>query len=92
MRQRFLVSGRVQGVGFRYFARRVAGRLGLVGWVRNLPDGGVEAVAEGSPEDLARFLSELRIGPTLADVTKVRASPTDSSEALAGFEIRPAPP
>ena len=92
MRHRFLVSGRVQGVGFRYFARRVAGRLGLVGWVRNLPDGSVEAVAEGSPEELARFHSELRLGPTLADVTKVTASPTDSGEALTGFEIRPAPP
>jgi acylphosphatase len=88
MRQRFLVSGRVQGVGFRYFARRVATRLGISGWVRNLPDGAVEAVADGSPDALARFQEELRSGPTLAVVERVRATDGDPTEALAGFEIR----
>lgn len=88
MRQRFLVSGRVQGVGFRYFARRVATRLGISGWVRNLPDGAVEAVGDGSPDALARFEAELRSGPTLAVVERVRASDTDPTETLRGFEIR----
>jgi acylphosphatase len=88
MRRRFLVSGRVQGVGFRYFARRVAGRLGIAGWVRNLPDGSVEAVADGTPEELARFQAELRIGPTLAEVTRVTATASDPDEPLAGFEVR----
>lgn len=88
MRLRFLVTGRVQGVGFRYFARRVATRLGISGWVRNLPDGAVEAVADGSPDALARFQEELRRGPTLAVVENVRAGDTDPAEALVGFEIR----
>jgi len=88
MRQRFLVSGRVQGVGFRYFARRIATRLGLSGWVRNLPDGGVEAVADGSPDAVARFQEELRSGPTLAVVDRVRATDSDPTEPLKGFEIR----
>jgi acylphosphatase len=88
MRQRFLVSGRVQGVGFRYFARRMATRLGISGWVRNLPDGAVEVVADGSPDALARFQEELRSGPTLAVVERVRATDSDPTEALAGFEIR----
>jgi acylphosphatase len=86
MRLRFLVTGRVQGVGFRYFARRVATRLGISGWV-NLPDGGVEAVADGSPDALARFQEELRSGPTLAVVENVRAADADP-EVLEGFEIR----
>jgi acylphosphatase len=88
MRLRFLVTGRVQGVGFRYFARRVATRLGISGWVRNLPDGAVEAVADGSPDALGRFQEELRTGPTLAVVENVRAAESDATEALAGFEIR----
>ena len=87
MRLRFLVTGRVQGVGFRYFARRVATRLGISGWVRNLPDGAVEAVADGSPDALARFQEELRSGPTLAVVDTVRAADADP-EVLEGFEIR----
>jgi acylphosphatase len=88
MRQRFLISGRVQGVGFRYFARRIATRLGIAGWVRNLPEGSVEAVAEGSPDALARFADELRSGPTLAVVDGVRATDSDPDEPLDGFEIR----
>jgi acylphosphatase len=88
VRQRFVVSGRVQGVGFRYFARRVATRLGISGWVRNLPDGAVEAVGEGSPDALARFQEEMRSGPTLAVVERVRLADSDPSEALEGFEIR----
>jgi acylphosphatase len=88
MRQRFLISGRVQGVGFRYFARRIATRLGIAGWVRNLPEGSVEAVGEGSPDALARFEDELRSGPTLAVVDAVRATDSDPDEPLDGFEIR----
>ena len=53
-------SGRVQGIGFRYTARRVAGQYSLTGFVRNLDDGRVELIAEGSPPDLETFLAELR--------------------------------
>jgi acylphosphatase len=68
---RFLVQGLVQGVGFRYFVYRSAERLGLSGFVRNLPDGRVEVVAAG-PEDALRQLEDrLRQGPSHAQVTEV---------------------
>jgi acylphosphatase len=61
--RRFLISGRVQGVGFRWFAREAAEREGVHGWVRNLPDGRVEAQAEGDADALERFERALRSGP-----------------------------
>jgi acylphosphatase len=67
------VRGRVQGVGFRYFAARAASRLGLDGWVANEPDGTVRCVAEGPLADLETFLAELREGPPSAGVTDVGA-------------------
>lgn len=71
MRSGWLVEGRVQGVGYRYFVRREAERLGLVGYARNLPDGRVEVVAEGDPADLARLESALSVGPRQAEVRDV---------------------
>ncbi len=68
---RFLVSGRVQGVGFRYFARQRADRLGVAGFARNLADGSVEVIAEGEKEALAAFEDALRQGPGFADVMNV---------------------
>lgn len=69
--RRFLISGRVQGVGFRWFTREVADREGLHGWVRNLPDGRVEAHAEGDADALERFEHALRHGPRGARVDDV---------------------
>ena len=66
-----LVSGRVQGVGYRAFAQRKARELGLTGYAENLPDGRVEVVAEGEEDDLKRFLEFLRQGPRLAEVTSI---------------------
>ncbi len=66
--RRFLIRGRVQGVGFRYFADSVAAREGLHGWVRNLPDGGVEARVEGDAEAVERFERAVRHGPPAARV------------------------
>lgn len=66
---RLLVSGRVQGVGFRYYAQDEARELGLRGWVRNLADGRVEAQAAGPAEAIARFAAALRRGPRGALVT-----------------------
>ena len=66
--------GRVQGVGFRYFAIDEAQRLGLVGWVRNLDSGDVEVWAEGPREGLETFLDTLEKGPRLAIVHSVKAS------------------
>jgi acylphosphatase len=67
----FLVRGRVQGVGYRYFVLRAAASLGLGGWARNLPDGSVEVVAEGSEAALTRLEEQLREGPGLARVAGV---------------------
>lgn len=66
-----VVSGRVQGVNFRWHTREAARRLGVVGWVRNRPDGTVETVAEGSKEKLDEFLVFLHKGPSMAYVDHV---------------------
>ena len=84
---RYLVSGRVQGVGYRYFALREAEALGIAGFARNLPDGRVEVTAEGADEAMGRFEARLREGPAFATVTsveRVEAPPRGD----AGFHIR----
>lgn len=68
---RWLVSGRVQGVGFRWFTQRQAEQLGLAGWARNLPDGRVEVVARGSAGALASLSEWLAQGPPTARVENV---------------------
>ena len=72
-RVRATVTGRVQGVGFRYWALRAARDLGLTGWVRNLSDGGVEAEAQGPDAGVAAFLDSLKDGPPGARVSRVDA-------------------
>ncbi len=69
--RRFIINGEVQGVGFRYFALRVAARHQITGTVRNLPDGRVEVVAEGEREEMDEFKKELATGPRLADVSSL---------------------
>src|SRR5688572_33174665 len=69
--RRFVVSGRVQGVGFRYFTQDTARREGVTGWVRNLPDGRVEALVEGDAEAVTRVERALRTGPRGARVDRV---------------------
>ena len=89
MRQRYLVEGEVQGVGYRYFAVARARQVGVCGWVRNLPDGRVEAVAEGTAAALAEFEGWLKRGPTVAVVTNVHVLETsDEAEVLTSFIIR----
>ncbi|MFI5400234.1 MAG: acylphosphatase [SAR324 cluster bacterium] len=83
-----IVSGRVQGVGFREFTRRTALRLGIAGWVRNLPGGEVEVLARIPAGRKAAFLAELGRGPQLAYVTGVVHAPPDESCPEAGFFIR----
>jgi acylphosphatase len=70
--RRFVISGRVQGVGFRWFAEEVATREGVTGWVRNLADGTVEAWVEGESESVARVERALRSGPRGARVETVQ--------------------
>lgn len=81
---RYLVNGRVQGVGFRYFVLRQAKALALVGWVRNLHDGRVEVLAAGEEGALAAFEGRLWGGPPSAHVTDVAAS---EAEAPASSEF-----
>ncbi|MBI1750732.1 MAG: acylphosphatase [Acidobacteria bacterium] len=69
--RRFIVSGIVQGVGFRFFAHRIADRLGVGGYVKNLRDGGVEVYAIGSGEQLRAMRGELERGPRAASVSSV---------------------
>jgi acylphosphatase len=90
VRRRYLIGGRVQGVGFRYFARDRARREGVNGWVRNLVDGRVEAFAVGEAAAIARFEVHLRNGPAGAHVAHVdvQAVPDIEVEPIAGFEIR----
>lgn len=71
---RYIVSGRVQGVGFRWFVMREAARLDLAGYVRNLPDGTVEVVAQGAVSALVSLESALRHGPPAARVDGVDKS------------------
>jgi len=87
--RRFLISGRVQGVGFRYFVQSVAIRESLNGWVRNLDDGRVETAAAGDADALQRFERALRQGPSSAQVDAVTVDDTfPMSEHALGFHIR----
>jgi len=84
---RYLVTGRVQGVGYRYFVLREAERLGVAGFARNLPDGSVEVVAEGAEEVLGQLEARLRAGPSFASVAAVDRAPMPP-RGDAGFHIR----
>ena len=83
-----VIHGRVQGVSFRYNAQREAQRLGLVGWVKNLPDGTVETAASGPEGSLDAFANWLRYGPPGAHVTAADITWADINEAFTAFEIR----
>lgn len=82
-----LVSGRVQGVGFRWHAREKAQELGLAGWVANLPDGRVEAWLEGEVAAVEAMLLWLRRGPTAARVTNVEVV-EHAPRGLTDFGVR----
>jgi acylphosphatase len=85
--RRYLISGRVQGVGFRYFTEAVASREGVHGWVRNLPDGRVEAAAEGDVDAVERFERAIRYGPRGAAVDDVEVFDDVPSDRM-GFTVR----
>ena len=84
---RYLVRGRVQGVGYRYFVLRQAGALGVTGFARNRADGAVEVVAEGTDDALAGLEGRLREGPAFAEVTDVERE-TIEPRGDAGFHVR----
>jgi acylphosphatase len=82
------VAGRVQGVFFRAFTREVAESLGLKGWVRNLPDGRVEAVFEGKKALIEEALKRIKIGPPAARVDNLEINWNEEPENLPDFRIR----
>jgi acylphosphatase len=85
-RRRVVVHGFVQGVGFRFAVERAARTRGVSGWVRNRPDGTVEAVFEGAPRDVEALVGFCRRGPRGAEVAQVDVE-AESPEGLAGFHI-----
>ena len=87
MRLYAVFAGTVQGVGFRYFVRNIAKEMGVKGYVRNLPDGTVEVVAEGDEQTLRNFLKAIEQGPPLAEVTDIRYQFEDKEGGFTDFEI-----
>ena len=81
--RRFVITGRVQGVGFRWFAKDTAAREGVTGWVRNLPDGSVEAFVEGDEDAVTRVERGLRQGPVGSRIESVCV---DDEEAGGGYK------
>jgi acylphosphatase len=86
--RRYVISGRVQGVGFRFFTEAAAARDGLHGWVRNLPDGRVEISAEGEVEAVDRFERHVRHGPPGARVSDVQVHEELPEHRHTGFSVR----
>jgi acylphosphatase len=86
--RRFVIAGRVQGVGFRFFAEDAAAREGVDGWVRNLPDGRVEAYVEGDREAVDRVELALCRGPAHARIERVDVEEQSPSGRTTGFSIR----
>jgi acylphosphatase len=85
--RRLIISGRVQGVGFRFFAQDAAAREGATGWVRNKPDGRVEAYVEGEGEAVNRVERALRRGPCGATVLDVDVEADEPGGAYVNFRI-----
>jgi acylphosphatase len=88
MRLHAYISGKVHGVGYRYNTRKVAIRLHLNGWVKNLPDGRVEIIAEGPRRNLEKFLEWLHQGPRMAKVNRVQSKLTKESAEYRTFRIQ----
>jgi acylphosphatase len=84
----YTVSGRVQGVGFRFFVNRAAAIEGIHGWVRNLPDGRVEVRAEGEFDALERFERKIRQGPPASRIQDVETIDVGASGHDTGFSIQ----
>jgi len=87
VRRRIVISGLVQGVAFRYYTRDKARRVGVTGWVRNLPDGRVEAVIEGSPEGVEEVIAWCRKGPRASRVDRVQVHEEPASNEFTDFDI-----
>jgi acylphosphatase len=87
VRMRLVIKGRVQGVWFRDSTRRAAQKLGLSGWVRNLPDGSVEVLMEGPQEQAQKLVAWCRHGPATARVDEIRQTPEEYQGEFQTFSI-----
>ena len=85
--RKFFIKGDVQGVGFRFFAQRAAARHQIVGYVKNLDDGRVEALAEGPARNVEAFKHELATGPRFSSVDHIEEINLDPSGAYSSFRI-----
>ncbi|EIJ82141.1 acylphosphatase [Bacillus methanolicus PB1] len=85
---RIIVSGKVQGVGFRYFTQMKANTYGITGWVRNLPNGNVEIIAEGNKEDLVLFLNSIKDGNPFSRVSRIETAETNEISGFTSFTIK----
>ncbi len=88
MRKHIFISGRVQGVGFRHFTRKNAEALSVKGWVKNLPDGRVEAVFEGSDENVRKLIDKCRKGPVSSKVEQLNVNDFEGQESFTSFRVR----
>lgn len=82
------IHGKVQGVGYRFFATRVARRLGLKGTIQNLRDGSVEAVVEGEKQAIDDWIEELKEGPRYAEVSRIDQEVKEYSGRLPDFDVK----
>lgn len=87
-RAHLFIKGRVQGVYYRAFTRDTANSLGLSGWVRNLPDGRVEAAFEGSRQIIEQAIKQCYTGPSGAHVEDIEIHWEDSDAKITGFQVR----
>lgn len=88
IRAHLLIEGRVHGVGFRAYTRRMANKLNLQGWVRNLRNGDVEAVVEGPEADIQKLIVWCHRGPTSAHVSKVKVEKGPATGEFEGFTTK----
>lgn len=82
------ITGRVQGVGFRYFVEKKAAELNITGWVKNMPDRSVVVMAQGDEKDMNTFIDYLRIGPTMAKVEDVSKNRMPEPENFSSFQVK----
>lgn len=84
---RCIVSGSVQGIGYRAWAKREASRLGLTGWIKNRDDGAVEAVVSGDDQGVDAFIKRARQGPPLAHVVDITITSHSNKETFSSFSV-----
>lgn len=82
------IHGKVQGVGYRFYATRVARRLGLKGWIQNLRDGSVEAMVEGEGPTIDEWITEIKEGPRYAEVVRIDQERRDNAGPLDDFDVK----